>query len=250
MTAFLALLASLVASLAGPRADLTLENVGLRQQFAVYQRQCQRPRLRRSDRMFWIWLSRRWARWKSALVIVHPDTVLKWHRAGWRAWWTWKSRKGPGRPTIPRHHIAFIRRISRDHPEWGEDRIALELLLKLGVEHSTATIRRYMVEDALPAPRSTWRSFVASHRFQMWAMDFVTQILWNFEMRFVLAVMALDTRRVVHVAVTGEPSPEWVKRQLMEATPWGVVPRFLLHDNDGIFGQYRIRPGFRSALDE
>ncbi len=136
------ILVSLVASLSGPRADLLLENLALRQQFAVYQRQVPRPRLRRSDRMFWLWLSRRWARWKSALVIVHPDTVLRWHRAGWRALWTWKSRKTTGRPPIPRHPIAFIRRISADHPEWGEDRIALELRLKCGVEHSPSTVRR------------------------------------------------------------------------------------------------------------
>ena len=144
----------------------------------------------------------------------------------------------------------FIRRISADHPEWGEDRIALELRLEIGVEHSPSIVRRYMVEDVPPRRRSTWRSFLKGHASQIWAMDLVTQVLWNFKMRFVLVVMALDTRRIVHVAVTGSPSLDWVKLQLTEATPWGIVPRFLLHDNDGIFGQYRVRPGFRSALDE
>ena len=250
MTSMFTILVSLAASLSGSRADLALENLALREQLAVYQRQVPRPRLRRSDRMFWIWLSRHWARWRSALVIVHPDTVLKWHRAGYRAYWGWVSKKRSGRPTIPRHHISFIRRISADHPEWGEDRIALELRLKIGVEHSPSTVRRYMVEDVPPRRRSTWRSFLKGHASQIWAMDLVTQVLWNFEMRFILVVMALDTRRIVHVAVTGSPSLDWVRRQLMEATPWGIVPRFLLHDNDGIFGQYRVRPGFRSALDE
>ena len=193
--------------------------MALREQLAVYQRQVPRPRLRRADRMFWVWLSRHLARWRSALVIVHPDTVLKWHRAGYRAYWGWVSKKRPGRPTIPRHHISFIRRISADHPEWGEDRIALELLLKLGVEHSPSTVRRYMVEDVPPRPRSTWRSFLKGHASQIWAIDLVTQVLWNFEMHFILVVLALDTRRVVHVAVTASPSLAWVKQQLTQATP-------------------------------
>jgi hypothetical protein len=238
-----------------PRADLLLKNAALRQQLDVLCRQAKGPRLRRADRVFWIWLSRRWPRWKSALVIVKPETVLHWHREGYRRYWRWKSKGKPGRPRIPRRHIEFIRRISSQNPSWGEDRIALEMKLKLGIEHSTSTIRRYMV-DGGPPSRSTWKRFLASHAKEILAIDLVTQPLWCFSLRYVLVVLAVDSRRIVHVAVTQSPTLAWVKQQLREATGWGRTPRFVLHDNDGIYGQNRRRtkqPGaiktYRCALD-
>ena len=252
LTIFLALVQTL-KSMVSSRADLLLEIAALRQQLEVYRRQTARPRIRRSERMFWIWLCRAWPRWRSALVFVKPETVLAWHRAGYRKYWWWRSR-GRGRPRIPRRHIAFIRRISADHPDWGEDRIALELRLKLGVEHGPSTIRRYMVEGT-GRPNSTWRSFLARNASDIWAMDFTTERLWNFEVRYVLVVIALDTRRVVDYAATALPTLAWVKQQLREAMPWEQGPRFLIHDNDGIFGQFgRIRrgatgKGYRCALD-
>ena len=238
-----------------PRADLLLEVAALRAQLTVLERRTKRPRLRRSDRVFWIWLSRHWPRWRSALVIVKPTTVLRWHRNGYRRYWRWKSQGEPGRPRIPRRHIEFVRRISSESPSWGEDRIALEMRLKLGVEHSTSTIRRYMV-DLGPAESSTWKQFLASHAKGILCIDFATQPLWRLSLRYVLIVLALDSRRIVHVGVTASPTLDWVKRQLCEATAWGETPRFLLHDNDGIFGQYRCgsrKPGSarscRCALD-
>jgi hypothetical protein len=136
------------------RTDLLLKVTALRLQLVVYQRQNPRPKLQRGDRLFWIWLRRHWKGWRSALVIVKPETVLRWHREGYPRYWRQRSKGAPGRPRIPRKHIEFIRRISSDHPEWGEDRIALELKLKLGVAHSPSTIRRYMVETGSPS-RST-----------------------------------------------------------------------------------------------
>ena len=127
------------------RTDLVLENAALRQQLEVHQRQTPRPQLRRGDRLFWIWLCRYWPKWRSALAIVKPETVLRWHREGYRRYWRYRSKGRVGRPRIPRKHIEFIRRISLDNPAWGEDKIALELGLKLGVVHSPSTIRRYMV---------------------------------------------------------------------------------------------------------
>ena len=191
-----------------PRADLLLENAALRQQLDVLCRQAKGARLRRADRVFWIWLSRRWPRWKSALVIVKPETVLRWHREGYRRYWRWKSKGKRGRPRIPRRYIEFIRRISSQNPSWGEDRIALEMKLKLGIEHSTSTIRRYMV-DGGPPTRSTWKRFLA------------TQPLWCFSLRYVLVVLAIDSRRIVHVAVTQSPTLAWVKQQLREAAGCG-----------------------------
>ncbi len=232
------------------RTDLLLEVTALRQQLVVYQRQTPRPKLQRGDRLFWIWLCRHWKGWRSALVIVKPETVLCWHREGYRRYWRYRSKGRLGRPRIPRKHIEFIRRISSDHPEWSATRIALILKLKLGVDHAPSTVRRYMVEGGSP-PISTWRQFVASHADQIFTLDFTTQNLWNYSARYVLIILALHNRRVVHVAVTASPTLDWVKQQIREATPWDEVPRFLIHDNDGIFGQYRVRErgSHRCALD-
>ena len=252
------LLLSTVRTVTRSRADLLIEIAALRQQLEVYSRASPRPRLERRDRLFWIWLCRRWARWRTALVIVKPETVLGWHRAGYRAYWRRKSKGKPGRPPIPAEHRDFIRQISADHPEWGEDRIALELKLKLGVEHSPSTIRRYMVERATPPRSSTWKKFLASHADQIWSIDFTTLPPWNYAVSYVLVVMALGTREIIHVGVTRNPTMDWVKQQLREATAWGEAPRFLMHDNDAIFGQYGSnRPladattgrRFRCALD-
>jgi len=150
MLEFLFSVLSTVRSVARSRVDLLLEIAALREQLEVYRRQVRRPKIRRGDRLFWIWLRRHWPRWKQALVIVKPATVLRWHRQGYKRYWRWRSNGKPGRPHIPQQLIAFIRRISGDHPEWGEDRIALELNLKLGVDHSPRTISMYMVDPVTP----------------------------------------------------------------------------------------------------
>ncbi|MFH1131186.1 MAG: integrase core domain-containing protein [Pseudomonadota bacterium] len=155
-----------------------------------------------------------------------------------------------GRPRIPRQHIAFIRRISSDHPEWGEDRIALELKLKLSVDHSASTIRRYMVEHK-PAPNMNWRQFLVSHGHEILTMDFTTHYLWDYSVKYVLALMKLGTREIVCCRATSSSTLAWVKQQIREATAWGNCPRFLIHDNDGIFGQFgRRKNGYRCALDQ
>ena len=157
----------------------------LRQQLTVHQRQNPRPKLQRRDRLFWIWLCRHWAGWRSALVMVKPETVPRWHREGYKRYWRYRSKGRPGRPRIPWKHIELIRRISSDHPEWSADRIALILRLKLGVDHAPSTVRRYMVETG-PPPGSTWREFVASHADQIFALDLTTQNLWYYSARYQL----------------------------------------------------------------
>ena len=119
-------------------------------------------------------------------MIVKPDTVLRWHRDGYKAYWRWKSMGKPGRPRIPRQHIDFIRRISTEHPEWGEDRIAMELKLKLEVDHSPSTIRRYMVERPTSPRSSTWKQFLSSHADQILSIDLTTKPLWNYTHRTML----------------------------------------------------------------
>jgi len=240
------------------RTDLLLEIMALRQQLGIYQRQVGRPRLRRVDRLFWIWLCRHWARWRGALVIVRPETVLRWHREGYRRYWRRVSGGQPGRPRILKLVVELIVQMSTENPSWGEDRIALELKLKLGIDVAPSTVRRHLVRPSGTQP-SNWRQFVRSHASQMFAMDFLTQYLWNYGMCYVLVIMALDTRRIVHVGVTRHPSLDWIKQQIRNATPYGQVPRFLIHDNDGLFGQFGraapcgrtgARKGFRCALDQ
>ena len=257
MISWFLLVSRVLTGIARSRASLAAENAVLRHQLAVLQLKRPRPFLRPADRVLWIWLRRHWDRWRYALVLIQPATVLRWHREGYRRYWQRRSGGLGGRPRIPRPHISLIRRISSDHPEWGEDRIALELKAKLGVEHAPSTIRRYMVTregDGRPVS-STWRTFLAGHASELWTMDLTTQPLWNYSVRYVLVLMELRSRRVVHVAVTASPTLAWLKQRIRAATPYGSGPRFLVHDNDGIFGQFgRRRPGksgksYRSALD-
>ncbi len=158
------------------RRDLVLENVALQQQLSIYKRTSKRPRLRPSERVFWVGLSRIWGHWRSPLIVVKPDTVNGWHRQGFRLVWRWRSRnRNSGRPRIPHRDVELIGRISRENPAWGEDRIALELKLKLGVEHSTSTIRRYMVRPRNPKRGQTWMQFITNHGTEIYACDLLTQ---------------------------------------------------------------------------
>ncbi len=242
-----------------PRAALVIENAALRQQIGVYPRTNKRPKLEPADRVFWVALRRAWSGWARALVMVKPTTVIGWHRKGFSA--LWRRKCGPGRPRIPRKHIAFIKRISTHHPDWGEDRIAEELVAKFGVNHSGSTIRRYMVPRRPRPPRGDqrWRTFVKNHADEMWSCDFLTQYTALFTVVYVFVIMEIESRRIVHAGVTTAPTLPWVKQQLREATAWDETPRFLIHDNDGIYGQYRPRHtvekdgkkrSYRSHLDQ
>jgi putative transposase len=218
---------------------VVLENLALRQQLATYSRGGKRPQVKPEERLFWAVLSRVWPGWRSALLMVKPATVIAWHQRLSRGYWRWRSRQ-PGRPRIPAEHIALIRRISTDHPEWGENKIAEELAVKLGVRHSTSTIRRYMVRRREPRSGQTWKTFIENHAKQIFAVDFLTQTTAFFAVVYIFVVMEIASRRIVLINVTTNPSLGWVQQQLRQATGGGK-PRFLLHDNDGIFGQYRDR---------
>ena len=221
------------------RATLALENVALRQQLAVYLRTRQRGRLRTEGRLFWVALRRLWPDWTRPLVIVKPATVIGWHRKGFQIFWRRRSWGPIGRRRIPAEHIAFIRRISGDHPEWGEDRIAEELAAKFGIDHSPSTSRRYMVaRRGSPRGNQTWRTFVRNHADELWACDFLVQYTALFTVVYVFVVMEIGSRRIVHANVTTNPTLPWVKQQIREATADDQTPRFLVHDNDGIFGQF------------
>jgi hypothetical protein len=172
--------------------------------------------------------------------------VIRWHRKGFQLFWRRKSRSGKvGRPRIPRRHIAFIKRMSEENPGWGEDRIALELRLKLQVEHSTSIIRRYMVRSRDPRKGLSWRTFIRNHQEEIFACDFLIQHTAWFDLVYVFVVMEISTRRIVLINVTTSPTLNWVKQQIRTITAFGEGPRYLIHDNDGIFGQFRERQAGR-----
>jgi putative transposase len=227
--------ASLVLSFRS-RAALQLEILALRHQFGVLQRSVKRPKLTLADRLLWAWLCRMWADWRSALVIVKPETVIAWHRKGFRLFWTWKVRCGrPGRPAIPRDVRELIRRMSRDNPLWGAPPIHGELL-KLGIDVGETSVGKYMVRHRRP-PSQTWRTFLDNHINALVSVDFFTVPTIRFRVLYVFLVLAHDRRRILHFGVTAQPTAEWTSQQLREAFPWETAPRYLLRDRDGVFGQ-------------
>jgi putative transposase len=198
------------------RLSLAAEILALRQQVPVYKHTVKRPKLRRRDRIFWVWLSRLWPKWRSALAIVQPQTVVKWHQQGFKLYWRWKSRgRKPGRPVIERELRDLIRRMSRENPLWGAPRILSELLL-LGYKAAERTVAKYMVRKRKP-PSQTWRTFLANHIPDIAACDFFTVPTVTFRVLYVFIVLRHDRRRVVHFNVTDHPYAEWAAQQIIDA---------------------------------
>src|SRR5215813_9231235 len=218
------------------RADVQIEILALRHQIVVLHRQTPKPKLKPADRQFWIALSQLWSRWRSALWIVKPATVIDWHRRGFRWYWTWKIRHGqPGRPCVPEETRQLIRSLSRDNVGWGAPRVHSELL-KLGIKLSESTISKYMVRHPKP-PSQTWRTFLENHAKQMVSSDFFTVPTALFQVLFVFIVIQHDRRRLVHFNVTAHPTAEWTARQILEAFPFETAPKYLLRDRDGVYGE-------------
>src|SRR6201987_1635254 len=233
LTTLLATLSSIVRS----RAALQLENLALRHQIGILQRSARkRPKLTPADRLLWVGLSRIWRHWRSALAIVQPETVLVWHRAGFRLFWTWKVRHGqPGRPIVSREVRDLIRRMCRENPIWGAPRIHGELL-KLGINIGESSVSKYMVRGRKP-PSQTWRTFLENHVAQLVSIDFFTVTTIRFQVLYVFLVLAHDRRRILHFGVTAYLTAEWTGQQLRNAFPWESAPRYLLRDRDRIFGK-------------
>ncbi len=219
------------------RAALQLENLALRHQIGVLLRSARkRPKLAPLDRLLWVWLSRIWRDWHSTLAIVKPETVLAWHRQGFRRFWTWKVRHGqPGRPALAREVRDLIRRMCRENAGWwGAPRIHGELL-KLGIDIGESSVSKYMVRGRKP-PSPTWRTFLENHLTQLVSIDFFTVPTLRFKVLYVFLVLAHDRRRILHFNVTAHPTAEWTGQQLREAFPFDQLPRYLLRDRDAIFG--------------
>jgi transposase InsO family protein len=218
------------------QSDLALENLLLRQQLAVALRGRRPPRLRRRDRLFWTVARRVCATWRRHLMLVRPETVLRWHRHGWRYFWWWRSRRPMGRPRVPNEVRDLIASISRDNSLWGTERIRGELL-KLGIAVSAGSIRRYRWRSPTRPPSQTWRTFLRNHAAQIWAADLFAVPTVTFRTLYVFFFMTHDRRELVHFRATAHPTVAWVWRQLIEASSWGRQPKYLVRDRDSVYGR-------------
>ena len=217
MLEYLVLLFGLLSAALRTRGDLVTENLLLRQQLAVLTRPTRRqPHLRRRDRLFWVVTRARRGDWRRHLVLVRPDTVIRWHRQAWRLFWRWKSRP-LGRPRLSAEVRELIATMAADNPTWGSERIRGELR-KLQIAASKRSVQQYRRRPARP-PSQTWRTFLRNHRPHLWAADLFTVQTLTFKTLYVLLFTAHDRRQLVHLNVTAHPSAAWVWRQLIEATP-------------------------------
>jgi len=222
------------------RSDLILENLALRQQLTIQQRTIKRPKLRNKDRIFWSWLSQIWPDWKSNLIIVKPETVIKWHRQGFKLYWRWKSQSHKvGRPNISKEIRDLIRQMSRENPTWGAPRIQSELKL-LGYEAADSTVAKYMITPKKP-PSQTWRTFLRNHVKQIAAVDFFTVPTVRFRILYCFIVLHHHRRKIVHFNVTANPTAQWTSQQITEAFPYDSAPKYVIRDRDKIYGNVFVK---------
>ena len=238
MAALLADAFRLVLLLLRSSSAIRAENLVLRKQLAHYIEQGVRPR--RVDRVTRIGLAllTRLFYWHDAVVIVRPRTIIRWHRAGWRLFWRFKCK--PGRPPIPAELRALIRRMAAENPVWGEERIANELLIKLGIRVSPRTVGKYMPKRPSGRPRGDqrWATFLRNHARSILACDFFVAVTATFRLLYVFVVIEHGRRRLVHVGVTNHPTADWTLQQLRAVVGDGDAHRYLIHDRDRIFARH------------
>jgi transposase InsO family protein len=240
MIALLWLLLAILDSPFKSKRQLEAENIALRHQVVVLRRQVRgRVQLTNFDRLFLVQLYRWFPSIVKAVAIVQPDTVIRWHRAGFRCYWRWKSRPRGGRPAIEADLRALIRQMSIDNPLWGAPRIHGELL-KLGFEVAQSTVAKYMVKRSGP-PSQGWRTFLQNHAPDIAAMDLFVVPTINFSLLYAFVIVRLDRRELVWANVTQNPTAEWIARQITEAFPWNGTPDYLIRDNDRIYGALTLR---------
>jgi putative transposase len=217
------------------RAETALEVLALRQQVAVLKRKRPRPPLSSLDRLFWTVLRQTWARWRDVLVIVKPETVVGWHRAGFRLYWRWKSRPRGGRPRVAEEIRVLIRRLAQENPGWGAPKIHGELQ-KLGFVLCERTVARYLRRiERRSDPSRRWLAFLRNHREAIVAFDLFTVPTLAFQVLYCFFVIEHARRRILHFNVTRHPSADWVVQQLREAFPEAAPYRYAILDRDSIF---------------
>src|SRR5574337_282042 len=220
------------------RQNLVLENLALRQQLTVLKRKHPRPRLDPIDKLFWVFARRLWSGWKQSLIIVTPETVVRWHRAGFRAYWSLisKARKRIGRRRIPKQIRDLIFQMVAENPTWGAPRIHGELLM-LGFDVAERTISRWLRRaPRAPEPAKRWLTFLRNHLEAIAAMDFFTVPTITFNVLYCFFVIRHDRRQVLHFNVTRHPTSTWIVQQLREVFPYRSAAKFLIFDRDAKYG--------------
>jgi putative transposase len=227
------------------RASLQLEVLALRHQLSIVaNRNSKRFSFCKSDRIFWVWFYRMWPECIHTLMIFKPDTLLRWHRKGFRLYWTWKSRPNPGgRPTVDPNVRKLIRTMSKDNIGWGAPRIHGELKM-LGIRISESTVAKYMIHHRKP-PSQTWRTFLDNHTADLVSADFFTVPTITFRVLYVFVILSHKRREIIHFNVTEHPTAQWTSQQIIEAFPFDSAPRYLLRDRDSIYGD-RFRDRVKS----
>src|ERR1700674_2198430 len=236
--AMIALICFVLAVLASPfksNIRLEAENAVLRHQLIVLRRKLKgRARLTNNDRWFFVQLYCWFPSILPALMIIRPDTLVRWHRAGFRRYWRWKSHRRGARPPIGAELRALIRQMSTENLLWGAPRIHGELL-KLGFELAQSSVAKYMVKHRGP-PSQGWRTFLRNHAPDIAAMDLFVVPTIGFRMLYGFVIVRLDRRDLIWINVTTHPTAEWVARQITEAFPWDMAPRYMIRDRDRIYG--------------
>jgi hypothetical protein len=236
MLELVGLLLHWLASLLNSRRRLQAENLLLRHQLNILRRRAPRSLwLRTVDRLAFVSLYRLCPAVVDAVAIVRPETVIRWHRRGFKAFWRWKSRSRGGRPAIPREVRDLIREMSRANCSWGAPRIHGELL-KLGIEVAQSTIAKYMVRHP-GRPGQSWATFLRNHADGMAAADLFVVPTVGFKLLYGLVILSHGRRRLLHQAATDHPTAEWVARQIVEAFPWDEAPQYLVRDRDAVYGE-------------
>jgi len=222
------------------RARLEAENIVLRQQVIVLSRKARsRLRLRNIDRLILVWMYRLFPSILNAITVVKPETVIRWHRRGFRAYWRWKSRQRGGRPRIDRETRDLIRRMSKENPLWGAPRIHGELLM-LGIEVAQSTVARNMTKRQ-GSPSQGWKTFLRNHAAGIASLDLFVVRTISFKLLYGLVILRHARRRLVRIGVTSNPTAEWIAGQVTDAFPWNEAPRHLIRDRDGAFGSAYTR---------
>ena len=235
MVEFLIKLLLVARSKLKSRARLEAENIALRPQVIVLSRKARaRLRLRNIDLLIFVWMYRLFPSILNAITVIKPETVIRWHRRGFRAYWRSKSRRRGGRPKIDCEIRDLIRRMSRDNRLWGAPRIHGELLM-LGIEVAESTVARYMTRHKGP-PSQGWKTFLRNHADGIASLDLFVVRTISFKLLYGLVILRHARRRLVSISVTSNPTAEWIAGQVTDAFPWDEAPRHLIRDRDGAFG--------------
>jgi transposase InsO family protein len=235
MIGFLILFLHVLVSPFRTQARLEAEIVLLRHQLSVLrQRVPSKPKLTVADRLLFVWLCRLFPSVMNAITIVQPETVMRWHRAGFRLYWRWKSRSRGGRPKVPLEIRQLIREMSLANRLWGVPRIHGELL-KLGIEVAQSTVAKYMARNGRGRSQ-TWKTFLQNHAAGIGAMDFLIVPTVGFRLLFVLVILRHQRRQLISLSVTANPTAEWIARQITDAFPWDEAPDYLIRDRDASYG--------------